>query len=119
MIDICLEQLSHSCRKLETICYRQNMAIEQLAVTINRIQAFSPMEHLVAELRKEKSDLEKQNYLLRRMTEALDRTILSYQRTEDKIVEHAEEGTMVYRYFSGQLTDVFSNLEQRIPFIID
>lgn len=118
MVDICLEQLSQSCRKLEDIACKQKMEIEQLSQIINRLQYFSPMEHLVVWLKKEKRDIEIQSFNVRNMAEALERIILLYQRTESRIMENAEDEKKIYRYFSCQKTDLFAGFEERIPFLI-
>lgn len=115
MGSVFLQQLSYGCESLESMIRRLNKEIQGLSDVISTLCTFSNMEDMIRRLNKEKQELERQKRILCDMAIALDRIIISYKRTEKKIIDHTEGSGNRNRVIIQPNVDLFSQVSDKIP----
>lgn len=90
MFHVMISQLQSNCEQLEQQVRILSFAVGDLSNTISGVASLSGMEEIVRQMRKQLTDMQEEESILRQMLQVLNKVLLNYFHCEDRIINELE-----------------------------
>lgn len=98
MVSVWRTHLEHSCESLQHQAKQRYYEIQRIENVISSLNSLSGMNHVVAQLKIKKNELEEQQKSLLDMIQGLMKISGLYRTAENRIIEQADGCRVRYKY---------------------